>query len=130
MFRWLKSFLQSPDGLLWAAGVVTLVNRRLDAWGHTVASPFQYVGPNPYATGGDAVTAQQFKLGVIEYVEIALGLKADTTAAVAFMYNQTTGKMQAFWQTPTAGANAPLAEVDNGTDLSGYTAQGIAFGKG
>lgn len=113
------------------AGVVNKdITRGLDVWGHSAVSPFSYVGPNPYPTGGDAQAAQVFKLGVVECVDIGVGVNVATTAAVVFSYNYATGKIQAYWQTPTAGANAALAEVDNGTDLSGFTARGIAFGKG
>lgn len=117
-----------------AAGVVTRNPssnpRGMDAWGHSAICPFSYAGPNPYATGGDAITAQQFKLGVIEYIDIGPGVSANTVQAVIWAWNPTTSKLQAYWQNPTAGANEALQEVDNGTDLSGFTALGIAFGKG
>lgn len=113
------------------AGVVNKdVTRGLDVWGHTVVSPFSYVGPNPYATGGDAQAANVFKLGVLENVDIGPGVSANGVQAVVFSYNYVTGKMQAFWQNPTAGASEALQEVDNGTDLSGFVARGVAFGKG
>lgn len=114
-------------------GVVTRnvsPSRGMDVWGHFAISPFRYVGPNPYATGGDPILAQQFKLGVVEFIDIGVGIKADGTAAIVFCYNPATAMMQAFWQNPTAGASEALQEVDNGTDLSGYTAFGMAMGKG
>lgn len=104
--------------------------RGMDAWGHYAICPFSYVGPNPYLTGGDPVTAQQFKLGVLEYLDMGPAINAGNTACVLMGLNPGTMKIQAFWQNPTDGANEALKEVDNNTDLSGFTAVGIAFGKG
>lgn len=118
-------------GVYLAPGVVNKNSSRgMDVWGHFAVCPFSYIGPTVYAAGGDAQAANVFKLGVVEYVEIGVGVSANGLQAVIYVYNNATNKMQAFWQTPTAGANAPLAEVDNGTDLSGFTAFGLAFGKG
>jgi hypothetical protein len=112
-----------------AAGVLSLtVERGMDVWGHHAVSSFSYVGPNPYATGGEALSAQAFKLGVVEIVPAFLGVNSGGTAAVVFQYNYGTGKMQAFWQNEVAAS--ALVEVANGTDLSGYTGRGFAYGKG
>jgi hypothetical protein len=112
-----------------AAGVLSrTVARGKDVWGHTAIMPFSYVGPNPYATGGEAQAASAFKLGAVECCPAFLGVNSGGTAAVVFQYNITTSKMQCFWQDElTASA---LVEVTNGTDLSGYTGRGIAYGKG
>lgn len=118
-------------GAFMAVGVVSRnvsPSRGMDVYGHSAVCPFNYVGPNPYATGGDPVTPQQFKLGVIEFIDIGLGVSADTLTAVLFTYNFTTAKMQAYQS--TTGAPNALVEVANGTDLSGFTARGYAFGKG
>ena len=112
-----------------AAGVLSLqVSRGLDVWGHTAVSPFSYVGPNPYVTAGEAIAANQFKLGQVEEIPPFLGVNVATTAAVVFQYNCTTGKMQAFWQNEVVAS--ALVEVANGTDLSGYAGRGRAYGKG
>ena len=47
--------------------------------------------------------------------------------AVIFAWNPTTLKVQAFWG--NAGTAGVLPEVDASTDLSGYKALMIAFGK-
>jgi hypothetical protein len=112
-----------------AAGVLSrTVSRGLDAWGHVAVSFFSYVGPNPYATGGESHPAGDFKLGVVEEVPAFLGVSADTTQAIVFQYNVATSKMQAFWQNELAAS--ALVEVANGTDLSGFTGRGHAMGKG
>lgn len=104
-----------------------------DQRGLSMRASFTYAGPGAgaggYATGGDPITAQQIKLGTIEYCPPALGVNVATTAAVIYQYNASTGKIQAFWQTGAGGA-AALPEVDAGTDLSGFTAQMVAEGRG
>ena len=126
--RFLRWFIRNEIG---AAGVVDrTVSRGLDVWGHVAVSFFKYTGPNPYATGGDPQSAQAFKLGVLEYIDIGPATNAGLTLAVVLVYDHVNSKMQAFWQNPTDGANEGLKEVDNGTDLSGFTARGVAMGRG
>lgn len=104
-----------------------------DARGLSMRAIFNYSGPGAgaggYVAGGDPITAQQIKLGAIEYCPVALAVDVATTAAVLYQYNYATGKIQAFWQTGAAGA-AALPEVDAGTDLSGFTALMVAEGRG
>jgi hypothetical protein len=99
----------------------------MDVYGHSALCPFQYYGPTSYAAGGEAQAAKVFKLGVIEWVPPFLGVPADGLHAVVYHYNLTTNKMMAFFD---AGANAALKEVTDGTDLSTYIGNGVAFGKG
>ena len=112
-----------------AAGVLSrTVSRGKDVWGHVAVMPFSYLGPTSYSTGGEAQSAQAFKLGVVEYCPHFLGVNSGGTAAIVYQYNIATAKMQAFWQNElTASA---LVEVTSGVDLSGYTGRGIAYGKG
>lgn len=105
-----------------------------DERGLSMRAQFNYAGPGAgaggYVTGGDPITAQQLKLGTIEYMPPAVAIAAVGAAtAVIYQYNYSTGKIQAFWQTG-AGAAAALPEVDAGTDLSGYTAFMVAEGRG
>lgn len=103
--------------------------RGIDAWGHYHLSPVRITGPTTYTTGGDALAAGSVKLGVIEGMLGGLAIATTGAAtAVIFAYNRLTGKMQAFWQTGAAAA-AALPEVDNGTDLSDYTADVLFYGK-
>lgn len=96
-----------------------------DSRGLSMHVQFQYSGPNPYATGGDAIAAGAIKLGAIEYMPPVMAVNG--TNAVMLVYNATTGKIMAFW---CAGSGAALVEVTNGTNLSGYVATMIAEGRG
>lgn len=112
-----------------AAGVVNRnVTRGKDVWGHHAVIPFSYYGPTSYSTGGEAIAANAFKLGVIEVIPEFLGVNSAATLAVVYRYNYATGKMQAFWQNEAAAS--ALVEVTATTDLSLYTGRGLAFGKG
>ena len=68
-------------------------------------------GPNPYATGGDALTPNDVRMGKL--FAILGGVMTNGTAALLVWYNVSTAKLMWF---DMAGA-----EVANGTDLSGYT---------
>lgn len=102
-----------------------------DARGLSMRTLATYAGPGSgaggYVTGGDPITAQQVKLGLIEWSPPAIGNSG--TAAVVYQYNFLTGKIQAFWQTGAGGA-AALPEVDSGTDLSTYVALMSFEGRG
>lgn len=116
------------------AGVVTrngAFSRGMDVYGHSAVCPFQYFGPTAYAAGGELQDDPVFKLGVVEFVPDFLGIPAAGTTAVIYHYNVVTSKMQAFW-TNEAVINTPqaLVEVANGTDLSTFVGQSVAFGKG
>lgn len=112
-----------------AAGVVNKnVSRGLDVWGHFAVCPFSYVGPNPYATGGESIVDSVFKLGDIEYVTPIIAFSADRTQAVLFQYDPVSNKMMAYWGNTTPAGVLP--EVTNATDLSGFSGLGMAFGKG
>jgi hypothetical protein len=101
-----------------------------DARGFSSHVQFEYTGPASYVTGGETITPGQVKLGKFEYVAPAVAIATtDAATAVLFVYNLVTGKMQAFWQTGAAAA-AALPEVDNATNLSDYTAEIVAEGRG
>ena len=105
-----------------------------DNRGMSMRSQFSYAGPGAgaggYVTGGEALTAQQIKLGTIEYCPPVLAIAtAGAATAIIYAYNIATGKIQAFWQTGAAAA-AALPEVDAGTDLSGYVGHFVAEGRG
>jgi len=73
-------------------------------------------GPNPYATGGEAVTAATFGLGRI--LAFLPGTAVDAAGAVrTLFYNPVTQKIQ--WV--SYGASG-ASEVANGTDLSTFAA--------
>lgn len=70
-----------------------------------------YTGPASYATGGDAVSAADVRMGTISYIN---GLTiSNGTAVLHGWYNPTTGKILWFVAAGT--------QVTNTTDLSGYT---------
>lgn len=105
-----------------------------DARGLSMRTAFRYTGPGAgaggYVTGGETLDPNDIKLGTIEWCP-AVVAPATTGAATAviYVYNYTTGKIQAFWQTGAAAA-AALPEVDAGTDLSDYTGHFVAEGRG
>ena len=99
-----------------------------DVWGHFAVTQALYAGPAEYVTGGEAVTPGQVKLGVIEFVPPAVGMKSDRTDAVIYVYDRDNGKMVAYWA--NAGAASQLLEVTATTDLSGYPATMLFFGRG
>ena len=71
-----------------------------------------YVNP-----GGSAVTAAQFGMNAL------FSLDVNPDSGFVFEYiptNTTSGKLKVFWT--GAGLSAALAEVTNGTSLSGVTA--------
>lgn len=73
---------------------------------------------NSYTTGGLALTAAQVGLGVVEE------LQADPKSGYIFEYDYTNSKLKAYYQTDPAnagGANIPLIEVANATNLSTLT---------
>ena len=70
-----------------------------------------YTGPASYATGGDAITPNDFRLGTIDAI---LGLSiSNGTAVLHGWYNVATQTIMWFVAAGT--------EVTNATDLSTYT---------
>lgn len=104
--------------------------RGMDAWGKSHVMGFRYTGPSSYATGGEALTPGQIKLGTIEAIIPAGPAIAATGAATAiiFAWNPETAKMQAFWG--NAGTAGTLPEVTSTTDLTQYRGNFLGFGKG
>lgn len=80
----------------------------------------QYTGPATYVTGGDSFTADDVKLGEIEY--ITEGKLTNGTVILLPQYDYTNSKMKVF--------DLVGAEVANGTVLSAYTCRFEAMGKG
>lgn len=75
----------------------------------------RWTGPNPYATGGEAITAATFGLGKI--VAILGGTANDAAGALRLaVYNPTTGKIA--WYVDGA---AGFVEVANGVNLSTFS---------
>ena len=71
----------------------------------------RYTGPSSYATGGDTVDPNQWRLGAIDAI---LGLTiSDGTTVHHGWYNPTTGKILWFVAAGT--------EVTNGTDLDAFS---------
>lgn len=77
----------------------------------------KWTGPNPYATGGEALTPATFGLGKILVFLSATAVDATGVNARVLVHNPTTGKLQ--WFVATA---AGLEEVANGTNLSTFAA--------
>ena len=113
-----------------AAGTITYPYKRgVDVRGHSKMCPVQYVGPASYVAGGDAnFTAGKVKLGTIEWVIPMLGIAANGLSAVMYAWNPTTEKLQAFWSKTTPAGAFP--EVTDGTDLTGFSAILLCYGKG
>lgn len=88
-----------------------------------VARVFTYTGPASYATGGDAVTAGDFKLSRVDFIVFDNVGEAGHT----FAYDPSANKIMAFWVDTTVDG-APLAEVTASTDLSGNIVHGVAYG--
>lgn len=103
------------------------------AWGKDVRGRsshvvFNYTGPDSYAAGGTSIAAGDIKLGTIENMPPAVAVSsADSTKAVLFVYNKETGKIQAFGG---AAGGAVLSEITDATDLSDYSVDMIAEGRG
>lgn len=80
---------------------------------------FSYTGPASYATGGDSLTPEQCRLGMIAAV---LGLViSDGTNVYWGYWNPTTKKV--LWYSATA------TEIGNGVDLSGFSGRIEVIGK-
>jgi len=73
-----------------------------------------------YATGGIAVTAAQFGLGVLESLII------NPAGGYVFTYAPSTGKVLAYWTGATT--TAVLAEVTTSTNLAAVTFSFLAEG--
>lgn len=83
--------------------------------GNARAAVRTYTGPASYATGGDSLVAREVKLSHIHDVWATLAVNAAGTVRL-LLYDAANGTV--LWYVPNTGA-----EVANGTDLSGYTAQ-------
>jgi hypothetical protein len=76
----------------------------------------KWTGPNPYVTGGEAITAQTFGLGRI--ICLLTGPAVDAAGGIRLaVYNPTTGKVM--WYVDGA---AGFVEVANGVNLSTFSA--------
>ena len=86
-----------------------------------------------YAAGGDSVTAAMFGLGELKLLNV-LGGGAGSGAAnggIVLVPNPNGGYptlVTAFEEDPTGVSKGPLVEVTAGVNLSGYTADVIAYG--
>ena len=74
-------------------------------------------GPNPYVSGGEAVTPATFGLGKILVFLSGTATDAAGANARVLVYNPTTGKLQWF-----LGTASGLQEVSAGADLSTFSA--------
>lgn len=84
----------------------------------------RWTGPNPYVTGGEAVTPATFGMGTVVAALFNPALDPAGAGTRFPVWNPTTQKLM--WFTITAGA---VAEVANGIDLSGYSAQFEVIGQ-
>lgn len=113
--RYLRQ-LQLADGLLWAVTQFDINIARGVMMGDGFRSTVVKVtGPTTYTTGGDPITAGQFRGGSIEYIA-PFGITDGTTMFIG-QYNYTTGKLMFFKQD---GSNGGLVEVGNGVNLSTF----------
>jgi hypothetical protein len=89
--------------------------------GNALGALRQYTGPASYVTGGDAMTAQEFKLGRL-YDIIPMGHAINAGGTIRLLQYDVANAVM-IWTVPNTGA-----EVANATDLSGYTAHLLAIG--
>jgi hypothetical protein len=75
-----------------------------------------YTGPASYATGGDAIAANDVGLSDIRFLELNSALDASNTNPRLLILNGAGTKVM--WFVPNTGN-----EVANATNLSGFTAQ-------
>lgn len=102
---------------------------RNNVWGHERAMDFSFLATGTYTTGGDAITAAQVGLDVIDLmlpvVDVSAG--SGTPAGAVLAWNNSTGKMQLFVQ-GTAGAGTLMVELTNGTTITGFGFRAIVLG--
>jgi len=81
---------------------------------------------NSYPTGGYSLTPADFKLDVnIDLIQPMFA------GGFVLSFDDATQKLMAYQQTDpadTGGADTPLVEVANATDLSSVLARGICYG--
>lgn len=123
-------FLELFEGLLWASSTFNINIAR----GIMLGDGFRklvvrVVGPNSYTTGGEAITAGQFRLGVIEFIDGGMMINVAGTLAVFAAWNDVSNKLQYFWYDATAATAHAFAEVTNATDLSGFSGRILVYGK-
>lgn len=75
-----------------------------------------YTGPTSYATGGDPIAAADVGLSDIRFLELNAALDANNANPRLLVSNRAGTKIM--WFVPSTAA-----EVANGTNLSGFTAQ-------
>lgn len=81
-----------------------------------------YTGPTSYATGGDAIDADD--LGLARIQALTLGVAADASNANPRLLRLNAAGTKIIWYVPSTGA-----EVANATNLSAFTASLQAEGK-
>jgi hypothetical protein len=83
-----------------------------------------------YPTGGEAVTAANFGLSVIDDVIVhGPAMNTDVTRAVPVSFKSSTSKLVAYgYDGDDTGAVAGLKEIPNTTDLSTYTVRITVLG--
>ena len=91
-----------------------------DVWGKHRVTTQDCTGDASYPTNGYAVTAAQFGMRII-YGMVAVGGNA-ASFAYMWVYNQATGKLQAY--NPTTGA-----EVAGNPNFSAVTPRMLVYGE-
>ena len=102
---------------------IPLISGDLRATVTTIVGDSSYPSP-----GGTALTGLQLGLpvGVVMFAICTVTGSASNNTAVSASYNTSTGKLQMWSVTDSAGG--PLAETANATNLSGLTITVVAFG--
>jgi hypothetical protein len=83
-----------------------------------------YTGPASYVTGGDAVTAADFKLSRLDHLIIA----AVSEGGYGWAWDPSADKIKAMFGDYDAVADGALIEVATDTDLSAEIVDVIAIG--
>lgn len=82
-----------------------------------------------YPAGGEAVTAADFGLNTIRTVLPAVAVDPDTADnALVVAFDHTNSKILLFWANNDGGADGPLIEVADTTDVAAYTARLVVYG--
>jgi hypothetical protein len=84
----------------------------------------RYTPQASYTTGGEAVTAAEFKLSRLDHLVISSGGEG----GFVFAYDPSAGKIMAFYADNDAVADSALIQVPAATNVSGSPIDVIAIG--
>ena len=110
-----------------AAVVTTTTVNRKSVWGNDVVLDVTLsFDTGDYAAGGVAITASQFGLTAIRYVNCEVGLEVSATpTAQLYRWNEATSKIQVF---QAAAADAPFNQKGNEAFGAGASVRCLVIG--